>query len=310
MPCSSWFIIINPTAGGGRSQKKWGAVQRQLNALGFDFDYAFTTHRHHAIALARQAVLQGYRCIAAMGGDGTAHEVVNGICQQTQVPSADIVFALLPVGTGNDWIKTHGLPKDCKAVLRLMQAERTLLHDIGHIHYYDTKGLPQRRYFLNVAGLGYDAFVTQISQEKRLWGSTSLTYFYLILSSLLRYRTTRMRVTMDHELLEGAIYSLAIGLGRYNGGGAQFVPHALPDDGLFALTAFKDIAAWEVVLQTPKFYNGTITTYPKAVARQVATVHIESLDAIPTLLEADGEYLGQTPAQFTLLPQALQVIIP
>lgn len=309
---AKWFIIINPTAGGGRGKKKWKQVQQALTHLQFSFKFALTTHPQHAMALAEGAVLDGYRFIAAVGGDGTAHEVVNGICRQTQIPSEEVVFALLPVGTGNDWIKTHHIPNDYRQVIELMRTERTMLHDIGIIHYQDPQGQPTSRYFLNVAGLGYDAFVTKASNEKRRWGSNKLTYLYLILSSVLRYRTTQMRLTIDidKEVVEGMFYSVAIGQGRYNGGGAQFVPQAIPNDGLFALTAFRDIAIWEVVLNTPRFYNGTIISHPKAVIRQATSLCIEALGDSPTLLEADGEYLGHTPAQFDMRAAALQVIVP
>ena len=306
-----WIIIVNPTAGSGKGRQQWSQVQQQLEQQGMTYEVAWTTHAQHAMDLAEQAVHQGYRCIAAMGGDGTAHEVVNGLCRQQQVPSQDLVFALLPVGTGNDWIKTHGIPNDCRAVLALMQAGRTLLHDIGYIHYHNAAGQPQSRYFLNVAGLGYDAFVTKASNERRRFGSNTFTYFYLILSCLLRYRPPRMRVTLDHEVVEGAIFSMAVGQGRYNGGGAQFVPHALPDDGRVAVTAFQDISTWEVVRHTPKFYDGTITSHPKAIDRQVVAVQVAPLlGARPALIEADGEYLGQVPARFEMLPKALRVVVP
>ena len=100
-----WYIIANPMAGNGWVGKHWPVVEAILQELGYSYTVKFTEHRDHAIRLVEDAVLKGHRHILGVGGDGTNHEIANGILLQTRVPSADITYALLPVGTGNDWAR-------------------------------------------------------------------------------------------------------------------------------------------------------------------------------------------------------------
>ncbi|HFB99699.1 MAG TPA: diacylglycerol kinase family lipid kinase, partial [Phaeodactylibacter sp.] len=107
-----WLVIVNPAASGGQGEQRWSVIQAYLHKSGIDFFYKKTTHRNHATHLAQEAIEAGCRHLIAVGGDGTGNEVVNGIFQQKKVKSTAITFALLPLGTGNDWIKTHQIPKD------------------------------------------------------------------------------------------------------------------------------------------------------------------------------------------------------
>ena len=100
-----WFIIVNPAAGGGAAKRLWLRIERDLQAQGFSYSVRFTERKMHAVELVEEAVARGYRKFLAVGGDGTVHEVANGILSQEFVPSREIGLALLPVGTGNDWAK-------------------------------------------------------------------------------------------------------------------------------------------------------------------------------------------------------------
>lgn len=299
-------------SGGGKGRKNWSEIAQLLEQMGIAYDHAFSGHHAHLITLVREAVLAGYRRIIAVGGDGTANEAINGICTQDEVPTEEITFALIPCGTGNDWIRTHGIPNNYKKAIMLIKAGKTLAHDIGHVTYQAQDSEERRgRYFLNVAGMGYDAYVTHASMTRSRILSDKMFYMYLIMSCTLSYRSKRAKVIVDGVEVEEDWYSMAMGICKYNGGGAQFVPQAVPDDGLMALTLIKRVSALEVVANSRKFYNGKIGEHPKVSLKQAKVIRVEAAEnAEPTWVEADGEFLGQTPVEFTVRPKAVNIIVP
>ena len=131
----SWYIIANPAAGNGQFARRWPALQRQIARQLPVGECVLTQQTGHATEAAELAVKQGFRHILAVGGDGTNHEVANGILRQQQVPSAAITQALLPWGTGNDWVKTYNWPRDIPTALQHIAAGQTILQDVGKITY-------------------------------------------------------------------------------------------------------------------------------------------------------------------------------
>ena len=301
-----WYIIANPTSGGGAVQKRWPAIEQLLQELGFSYSVHFTQHPGHATRLAGDAILKGHRHLLGIGGDGTNHEIANGILGQTFVPSADITYALLPVGTGNDWARHYRLARDPRQRLQDILTGKTVCQDAGLIKY-QRNGQPEQRYFVNVAGLAYDGYIGRQLLQHRV--TSRLQYLLLILQYLFRYRLTKARIIYDQRQAEDFFYTINVGICRYSGGGMQFVPQAVPDDGLFALTFARRLQKWEVIAQTARFYNGTLLRHPKVEGYQARAIQVEAANDAPTLLEADGEFLGETPVAFTLLEKALRVVV-
>lgn len=307
---NKWFLVVNPTAGHGKGRKSWKEVEKLLQQMDVAYDHVMSEHTGHIIEVTKAAIAKGYRKIAAVGGDGTAHEVVNGIFQQTEVDPQELIFAVIPVGTGNDWIRTHKIPNNFKKAILLMKAGKTILHDVGRIDYTTMDNQPAMRYFINAASIGYGAFAVHEAQNRSRWMGNTLFYLSVILSCITKYKTTRTRMIYDGKTDEDNFYTAIVGIGIYNGGGAQFVPHAVPNDGLFAVSYFRNISGWDVVLNTRKFYNGTITKIKQATAVQTEHLRVEPADNADTLLEADGEFLGKAPMEFSMFANALQVIVP
>ncbi|NRB47328.1 MAG: diacylglycerol kinase family lipid kinase [Saprospiraceae bacterium] len=303
---ANWYIIINPAASGGKAAKLWPSIERDLLAAGVSFSTAFTSYSREATSLAKEAIAKGYRCLMAVGGDGTNNEVINGILQQDIVPSSSIVYCLLPVGTGNDWIKTHGIPRARKAWLEMFLAGHESQQDIGWVEY-QKEGELKRHYFANVAGLAYDAFVVHYVEALKTHLANKLIYLWVVLRCLWKYQLRKAKLLFKNQTVEDYFYTINIGVCRYSGGGMQFVPHADPKDGLLALTYAGKLKKWQVIWNTYRFYNGSIGSHPLVYTDQVEQVTIESEG---TLLEVDGEYLGKTPAQFGITKQALRFICP
>ena len=302
----TWFIIVNPASGGGAAERRWPQVEQVLQTLGIAYSVHFTERRGHAMRLVDDAVLKGHRYLLGVGGDGTNHEIVNGILQQTPVPSSEIYYALLPIGTGNDWARMYQIPGDPQRRLERLLAPQTVFQDAGWIHYH-LNGQPQERFFVNVAGMAYDGYIGQQLENSPV--TNRLQYLLSVSKYLFKYRLSEARITFDGQTAEDFFYTINIGLCKYSGGGMQFVPQAVPNDGLFALTFARSLPKWEVLLQTPRFYNGTLLQHPRIEGHQAKNIRVEHTNGTPTLLEADGEFLGETPVEFRILENALRIVL-
>ena len=276
MDNKKWLIILNPAAHSGQAGAAQPAIVAALDALGIDYTLCMTTHKGHALQLAKTAIAEnGVRYIAAVGGDGTLHEVVNGAMLQTAVPTHLLTIAMLPLGTGNDWVRTHGIAADWRKAVQLLAHGRAFLHDIGAAHFL-ADGQPLTRYFINVAGMAYDGYVgaQMLTRPKVAWLPPALQYLELIFGCLFGYQPEHIAVNMPQQpTIAEPLYTVNIGICKYNGGGCIFVPHAAPDSGLLAVTVVRAMPVWRVLLSTPYFYNGKIGAHSRASIHKSKTVH-------------------------------------
>jgi len=277
------------------------------------------------------AINRGYRRIVAVGGDGTNNEVVNGIFSMTMnqmvttVNSTDIWYTLFPIGTGNDWTKTYGIPRNIPDWIHMLKKQHIIQQDVGRVTYFVCNGTKeqqqqqqqqqQQRFFVNVAGMAYDAYICKMLQSNKQGGiSNRLVYLWMVFQHLFRYTLRRARIQFDKDFkktIVDSFYTINVGLCKYSGGGMQLVPHAVVDDGYFAVTVACDLTKLEVVMATPRFYNGNVEKMDKVTLYKAKHIRVEAIDdRSPTLLEVDGEFLGQTPVEFTILEKALNVVVP
>lgn len=303
----SWTVIVNPFAGNGKAGKKWPKIRQFLDQHLHLQDVFFTTCPGDAAVIARRVVASGQKYIIGVGGDGTNFEIINGFFSPKSDNPQNITYALLPIGTGNDWIRHHRIPRKLKAWVEMIQREKTTLHDIGWI---DLEGI-KRKYFINVCGLAYDAFVVKYLQPWRRWMIHPIVYMLGILRCLYLYKLPGAAISIDgREPLVAPVYTINAGICRYSGGGLQIVPHALSDDGKLAVTIAPELTKMEVLLNTPRFYTGTIAQHPKIITRQADTLHVSPSDGQEIWVEADGELLGKAPVTIGILPAALRIVVP
>jgi diacylglycerol kinase (ATP) len=307
IPPGKWLIIVNPNAGVKKGTKDWPRIAMLLNRAGLLHEVVFTGHRDHANTLAVEFIQKGYRNIAVAGGDGTMNEVLNGIFMQDTVPTSEIVLGMIPVGTGNDWCRTFGIPFDYKESIQLLVNKKTFIQDAGKIQYFH-ENTSRFRYFMNIAGMGYDAFVAgKTNQSKEKGKGGPLTYLYYVFAGLLQYRFIETVVEIDGSVVfRGDLFSMNVGICQYNGGGMKQVPMAVPDDGLFDVTLIRKAPKWLVIRHAQKLYDGTHIELPFISTFRGKTIRVRALEKL--FLEADGESLGQSPFTFEILPKSLQVV--
>ncbi len=304
---NEWLVIVNPNAGIGKVSRDWGRISQMLDKHGFDYKALFTDGPLHAITLVAENIRSGYRKFIAVGGDGTMNEVVNGIFSQEEIPTTDIKAGMIPVGTGNDWVRTWGIPTDYEQAIQLLRKEFTMLQDAGLVSYYNSKR-QGTRYFVNMAGLGFDGLVAQkTNADKRRGKGNPLLYFKHLLGSLFSYKSCNTTIRVDGREVKDLYFSIGVGIGQYNGGGMRQAPDAIPNDGLFDLTLIRDLSKLSIVANVRRLYDGTIKKYHKVetMLGKKISVHCKT----PILLEADGESLGHSPFTFDIIPQSVQVVV-
>ncbi len=304
-----WLVIVNPQANNGNVGQWWPAIQSKLTMLLADTKIVISRHRGDATAIVEEAVNDGIRHIMAVGGDGIAHQVINGIVLQKKVPTREITFALLPLGTGNDWIKSHDIPRNWQHWEQYLLTATPAYQNLGKINYQSTDG-PTTRYFMNIAGLAYDAFVVRymVGKKSRLPGK--IFYFWATFRCLFMYKPQQGMITYDEHQYESAFYTINAGIGKFSGGGMQLVPQARSQGETFALTWVVKVSKLAVALNSFRFYKGRIAGYKKAHLTNCQKMEVRPAAGEELLIEADGEFLGACPATISLLPNALRFLSP
>ncbi|MCU0805215.1 MAG: diacylglycerol kinase family lipid kinase [Burkholderiales bacterium] len=299
---SAWLAIVNPAAGGGRSAQAVPALQAAMARARLSLAIRISERRGHATELARDAAAAGYCRFLAVGGDGTVNEVANGLLGNGRVAPSALTLGVLPIGTGNDWARTHAIPKRPEDVVALVASGKTVLHDVG-VATCRSGDETLRRHFVNMAGVGIDAHILD-----RLGDGKGGTWSYLaaLLGGLRSYRTPTLRVEGPDFRFHGPTLVVFAGPGRYCGGGLEIAPDATVDDGCLRVTVVKQMALWQVLANLPRLFNGTVPQSPHVVAARSPALDIAS--DVPVGVEVDGEVIGAAPVRFEILPRAIRVV--
>ena len=297
-----WWVIVNPVAGNGRAGRRWSGLEARLRLEGIRMEVVFTQEPGHATRLARQGLEAGFTTLVGVGGDGTLHEILNGLPLADPERMRTVRLGMLPLGTGSDFVRTFGLPRDpVAAALRLRE---------GRGHWVDGGGGTRRRagetvvrYFVNAAGLGFDGEVAdRTNRGIKAFGAAGTYLFYLFLTLLL-YQNKRANLRADGQEYAGRVNSVLVCNGRYFGGGMFIAPQALVDDGWFDVIVLGDLGKGEIVWNLPRVYRGTHLTHPKITWRRAREIQVEAQERM--FLQAEGELIGEAPAAFRIHPRAL-----
>lgn len=304
-----WLVIVNPNAGKRKGEKDWPEISSYLTKSGFDYIGVFTDNRGHAIQIAKEYILEGFRKIIVVGGDGTLNEVINGIFNQEAVPTTDILVGMIMVGTGNDWGRMYNLKEKYKKAIKILKKQREFIQDTGLVTYHEGD-LEKHRYFVNIAGLGYDALVTEMTNHlKEKGGGGAMAYLMSLLKGLFRYHHSYLNVEIDgRTVYRGKVFSMSAGICKFNGGGMMQLPFAIPDDGLFDVTIFKKVTKMKVIRNIKKLFSGTFTELPFVQTHRGRHIMINSASSAQAYLETDGESLGHSPFSFQVIPKSIRII--
>lgn len=301
-PRQKWFVIVNSSAGGGGGARRWHALARALAAAGVDFEAVETHGPRDGRRLAAAARATGRRCFLVVGGDGSVHDVVNGI-GDGGVTVLDSVVGVAPCGTGNDWARTLGMPRDPDGIAAAVAAGHTIPHDIGELRF--PQAGPGPTLFVNHAGAGIDAEVV-LRLPRRL--PRFAAYPRATLAALRSFVPPCMHVSGDGIDWRGPRLVVFATIGRYCGGGMHVASRADVRDGLLEVVAIDAMGIPSALRRLPKLYRGRIADDPRVTSARAAALSIES--APPCGVEADGQWIGETPVRVTVRPSALRVLVP
>lgn len=322
-----WYAVVNPNSGSGKTVTEWPKAETVLKESRVEYEYRTTWQSGAAIEITIKACETGYRRFLAVGGDGTVHEVLEGIVRFIEMSSiaatfeagahipslSDFTLAVIPVGSGNDWIRTLGVPKNPIEITRLMKNEHFGKQDVFRIKGRDNEtSTDVVSYMANIGGIGFDANVChRVNFEKNSGKSGKILYLKVLISNLLHCKPFRCRVIADgRKVFEGDTLSIAMGVGKYSGGGMMQVPDAVMDDGLLDVTIIPVLPILKIIRSVPTLFSGTLlSANPELTFTRCSSLIVEPIDGLGALVEVDGEVIGNAPISVDRLPGQLNVLV-
>jgi YegS/Rv2252/BmrU family lipid kinase len=300
------FLIVNPKSANGQTGKRWAELSALLTRKLGEFGHAFTAGPMDATVLARKALKEGYRCVVAVGGDGTINEVVNGFFEDGKVIDPQAALGVIPRGTGGDFRKTFGWSIEVEEAATRLEGEKTQALDLGLLEYTTNAGAKGTRYFANICSFGVSGQVdAAVNKSSKALGG-KLSFMLASVKVLARYKDRKVRIDCDGGAPEEvAITTLSVCNGRYFGGGMMVAPGADPVDGLFDVTIWSGYSLADFALKSRYLYDGTHTQWDRTRTLRCKTIHAESDEEV--LLDVDGEAPGRLPCTMTVLPSAIRL---
>ncbi|HYI44620.1 MAG TPA: diacylglycerol kinase family protein [Actinomycetota bacterium] len=297
------LLVCNSRSGRGGVAKTLPLVEQSLRERELEYEIAHTEYAGHAIELARKAVEGGTRFLVAVGGDGTIHEVVNGMIEDDAAIRSDAVLGVVAAGTGSDFIKTYGLPTGARAAVSHLEGGNSFPIDIGKITYTEADGSTVVRYFPNIAeaGLGAECVARAARLPRWLGPTVYLVAFWL---TMRKHQAAQVKVDLVDRTYEGYMNNLVVANGQFFGGGMKIAPKAAPTDGLLDIQ-IEHARKREAIAMMPKVFKGEHVPHPDIVEAKRVKVSVEANR--PLRIEADGEVLGYTPATFEVLRDAISL---
>ncbi|MHB1420540.1 MAG: diacylglycerol/lipid kinase family protein [Bacillota bacterium] len=286
------LLIVNPAAGRGRAKRSYLTLENILKKK-MDLDSVFTGGTGEATDIARKAVHEGYELLIVVGGDGTLHEVVNGAI------GSPAVIAVIPTGTGNDFARSLGIPRNSIQAAQLVNEGKIRVIDVG---------LAGNEYFINVAGLGFDAQVAKEVNKGTGCLSGTPAYLYAVIKVLLQFRAQPVTLILDGKELDYRVLVVAVANARYYGGGMLIAPEASMDDGLLDVCIVEELSRLAFLKAFPSLFSGTHIKHPKVKTYRAKVVEIIGPGSRQLPVHTDGELLGTGPVTFKIIPRALRVI--
>ena len=262
----------------------------------------------HVAELVERATDGGAALLVAVGGDGTVNEAVNGLMRLRERGRELPELAVLPRGTGTDFVRTFRIPTRLDDALRIARQGKTREIDAGRVEFRAWDGSDATAFFCNVASAGMSGAVAQRANttSKAMGGKAS--FLWATLAVFGRWKPTEVEVEVDGATVNRSMYDVIVANCRYLAGGMHMTPQAEPDDGLFDVLLIGDITRLDLALTLPKVYRGTHLPHPKAELLRGRSVSVRSPAPLP--IELDGEQPGTTPVRFEVVPRALRLRVP
>ena len=294
-----YILIANPISGKGEAKTVAERTQNLLMTSCRKGQLKFTTGSGDAKDFAEEAVSDDIKWVIVCGGDGTLHEVVNGISLVS-----DVTLSIIPCGRGNDLASAIGIPRKIEKALDTLFDGTEKRIDLGYVR--SDRG--SEHYFTTIATCGYDTEVSRRGAARDTPFSGTASYLYAAVVTLFSYKSSFVRIEGDFGKYEGEILLAATGSTKSYGGGFKIVPDAMYDDGLFDVCIIRPLPAFTILrLMVTLFWGGHVN-HPAVEISQTRSLKIASDP--PIMLFADGEPMCKTPATIEIIKHGLKVMVP
>lgn len=296
-------FLVNPASANGSTGRRWPAIAKRAVTAGLVGEALVSERPGQLVELAERAAAGGAGLLVAVGGDGTVHEVVNGLIRSGR--SREVDLAVLSRGTGKDFVRSLRIPGDLDQAIETAHAGKARAVDVGLARFTGLDGSPAEAYFANFAGAGISGSIARRANasSKALGGKAS--FMWSTVAVFMRWKSAEMTVDVDGAPHSGRMFEVLAMNGDYTAGGMWMAPDAKADDGLFDVVLIGDVTKLDFVLTFPKIYRGRHVGHPKIEHLQGRAVTIDSPAPLPIAL--DGEQPGTTPVTFEIVPHALRL---
>lgn len=291
-------LIFNPAAGRGSAKQYLPDIQNALRAAGIEPELKPTTAPGDATAFARQAALDEVQLVLSVGGDGTLQEVANGLVQANRGDAVP-TLGIIPVGTGNDFLKTLGVPGHWQVACERIAQGKARRIDVGRIN---------GRVFVNNVGIGFDAQVGIEAKKIQNLRGTAVYVMALARTMMISYRTPRVTVQCDDQTFNQTITMISVGNGRCSGGTFWLTPNAVLDDGCLDVCLIEGLSKPGILSLVPQVMKGTHIQKDSSRTLRARKITVTSEEPLP--VHADGEvlYTEIKQMEIEILPRALNVL--
>ena len=302
-----WHIILNTNANEKKCERKWQEVAKVLENHNIRYERHTVNAPGQGIDTAKSLCESGIRHIVAAGGDGTVNEVVNGI-MMSGVNTREVWMAVLPLGRGNDWVRTHRYPQRIEEVVELWCKGRFMQHDIGKVTTQTADSQTQSRYFINIAGFGFDADVIYDVTHNTSHFLGFNTYVLSLLKTLFSHKPTPIKVSADNDFhYEGKVFMVIAAICQYNGGGIREAKYAIPDDGKIDLIVVPAMSIPKVLKHLKDMTSGDHIDKIKDIRKLLATDITITSDQL-FRAETEGELLVTGDYHVEVVANAVNVL--
>lgn len=298
-------FLVNPASGNGATGRRWPELARRAAAAGLEGPALISERPGHLGELAREAVSGGARQLVVVGGDGSVHEVVDGLLSAGL--GADVDLSMLPFGTGRDLARSLRIPTGFEAAVAVALNGELRAVDAGRATYTTPRG-EAGAFFANFAGAGISGAIAARANgtSKALGGRVS--FFWATLAVFSRWQPTEMTVEIDGHTRSARLLETLVMNGDYTAGGMWVAPEASLEDGAFDIVLIGEFSKAEFATTFPKIYRGRHVSHAKVEIVRARELRVDAPAPLPIVL--DGEQPGTTPARFEILPGALRLRVP
>jgi diacylglycerol kinase (ATP) len=299
-------FLVNPASANGSTGRRWPAIEKRAGVAGLVGETLMSEGPGHLVELTERAAGDGPGLLVAVGGDGTVHEVVNGLIRSGRAGEVDL--AVLSRGTGKDFVRSLRIPGGLDEAIETVRTGRTRAVDVGLARFTGLDGLPAEAYFANFAGAGISGSIARRANasSKALGGKAS--FMWSTMAVFMRWKSADVTVDIDGSPRSGRMFEVLAMNGDYTAGGMWMAPDAKADDGLFDVVLIGDVTKLDFALTFPKIYRGRHVGHPKIEHLKGRAVSVDSVTPLPLAL--DGEQPGTTPVTFEIVPHALRLRVP